>query len=74
MTIFLEVQIADYYKLVDTLCFAINATHNMATSEKNVEVANRLNEEALEVEAILSKLGEQAYGQLPHLHNHDQEK
>lgn len=74
MVIFLEIQTDDYYKLVDALCFAINATHNMATSEKDTEVAKRLNEEALEVEVILSKLGEQAYGQLPHLHNHDQEK
>lgn len=65
-TIFLQLSEDNYYNLVDALCFAINGSLNLATNETDQKVKEQLNKEATDLEELLTTIGEQAYGQLPH--------
>lgn len=62
-TIFLQLSEEKYRILVDGLCLAINETNNMATKELNNEIKAALLNEANELEAILSELGDQVSSQ-----------
>jgi hypothetical protein len=62
-TIFIQLVEEDYNILVDGMCSAINATELMASKELDNNLKLKLKEESIELERVLSEIGNQASSQ-----------